>query len=91
MSVVEDFRNVLQDFLAPELRSMHAGIEAVDAKLGSLEKVMEARFKATNDVMESRFREVHTNFDKVFILIDGLKSALDLERRMERLETQKPN
>ena len=36
MSVVDDFRKVLQDFLAPELR-------AISARLDAIEKVAEAR------------------------------------------------
>ncbi len=38
MGAIEDFRKVLQDFLAPELR-------AVNARLDAMEKVMEAQHR----------------------------------------------
>jgi len=47
MSMVEDVRQVLQDFIAHELR-------AISARLDAIEKVMEARFKE----VDSRFNEV---------------------------------
>jgi hypothetical protein len=77
MSVIEDTRKVLQDFLAPELRSIHSKLDAVHELLGAQEKVMEARFHELTVLIQV------TN-DR----IDGLKSALDLERRMERLENR---
>jgi tetrahydromethanopterin S-methyltransferase subunit G len=45
MSVAEDMRKVLQDFLAPELRSVHARLDAMDEKLEAHAKVTEARFQ----------------------------------------------
>lgn len=54
MSVIEDFRKVLQDFLAPELRSVHSEIKATNA-------IMEAKFGE----VESRIFPLH---DKMQIL-----------------------
>ena len=58
MSVVEDLRQVLQDFLAPELRAVAAKFDAVDSKfallssrIDSLESKMNTRF----DAMDSKF------------------------------------
>jgi len=62
MSVVEDVRQVIQDFLAPELRAMTARLDSfekimdarfatVDAKFLALEQKLEFRFEAT----EARF------------------------------------
>lgn len=44
MSVIDDFRKVIQDFLAPELRSIHAELKATH-------DIMEARFKALDEKM----------------------------------------
>ncbi len=43
MSVVEDMRKVLPDFLAPELRAVHAGFKAVDARLDAIEVKLDSR------------------------------------------------
>lgn len=53
MSVVEDVRQVLQDFLAPELR-------AVAVRIDALEKVMNARFEANDVKLESIQKEIQT-------------------------------
>lgn len=53
MSVVEDVRQVLQDFLAPELR-------AVAVRIDALEKVMNARFEANDVRLESIQKEIQT-------------------------------
>jgi len=66
MSMVEDVRQVLQDFLAPELR-------AISARLDAIEKVMEARFKE----VDSRFKEVDSRFNEVTIRIQALQETVD--------------
>jgi hypothetical protein len=35
MSVVQDVRQVIQDFLAPELREIHARLDALEKKVDS--------------------------------------------------------
>lgn len=43
MGVIDDFRKVLQDFLAPELRAIAAQFNAIDSRLNAQEKIAEAR------------------------------------------------
>lgn len=50
MSVVEDVRNVLQDFLAPEIRSINARLDALEKKVDANEVRAESRH---NEVMVS--------------------------------------
>jgi hypothetical protein len=69
---VEEVRKVLQDFPAPELRSMNAEI------------------KASREIMEARFREVEALIEAPNDRNDGLKSSLELDRRVERLESRHP-
>ncbi len=45
MSVADDLRKVLQDFLAPELRAMNARLDAVDSRLEAIEKVIAAQHR----------------------------------------------
>jgi predicted nuclease with TOPRIM domain len=61
MSMVEDVRQVIQDFLAPELRAMSVRFDA-------LEKIMEARFKEMDsrfEEMDSRFKEIDSRFKEI--------------------------
>lgn len=66
MSVVEDVRQAIQDFLAPELR-------AIAARLDAIEKVMEARFKE----VDSRFKEVDSRFNEVSVRLQSLQETVD--------------
>jgi len=77
MSVVEDMRKVLQDFLAPELRALTAGMDAAD-------KIAEARYQEIKANAEARHQEVMTR-------LEGLKSSLELDKRVERLESRQPH
>jgi len=53
MGVVEDVRQVLQDFLTSELRALTARIDALD-------KVMSARSEATDVKLESIQKDIQT-------------------------------
>jgi predicted nucleic acid-binding Zn-ribbon protein len=95
MSVVEDMRKVLQDFLAPELRSVHARLDAMDEKLEAHAKVTEARFQEVygridnlKTSIETRIDATNNRIDVTNDRIDNLKTSLDLDKRVERLETR---
>jgi chorismate mutase len=77
MSVVEDVRKVLQDFLAPELRALTARMDAAD-------KIAEARYQEVKANAEARHQEIMTR-------LEGLKSSLELDKRVERLEGRQPH
>jgi hypothetical protein len=46
MSVIEDVRQVLQDFLAPELREIRGQFSAIDKRLDAMEEVNRVRFES---------------------------------------------
>ena len=66
MSVVEGVRQVIQDFLAPELRALVTRIDA-------LEKVMNAKF----DAMETKFEAFDTKFTAQDSKIDSLRARME--------------
>lgn len=69
MSIVEDVRQVLQDFLAPELRTLNAkvdtlttrveaiesGLESINTRLSALETSSKIRFETLEITTQSRF------------------------------------
>ncbi len=52
MSVVEDVRQVLQDFLAPELRGIRGQLTSLDKRLDTIEELNRVRFEATVQRLE---------------------------------------
>lgn len=74
MSVVEDVRNVLQDFLTPELRELKARIEAVEQQGHRLDSTMQEQFQQ----VERRAQQRHE--DMIFVLRQGLEVRTLAER-----------
>jgi hypothetical protein len=88
MSTVDEVRKAIQDFLAPELRT-------ISARLDGLEKVMNVKFEAMDvklGALDERLTALDTKFEiKLEMLskqIQGINEKLDIERRLTRLETR---
>jgi hypothetical protein len=81
MSVIEDTRKVIQDFLAPELR-------AIAVRLDALEK----RFEESERRAESNERRAERRHDEVLTAIARMSEISDLRERLARLEaTDRPH
>jgi hypothetical protein len=52
MGVIEDVRQVLQDFLAPELREIRAQFSAIDKRLDAMEEMNRVRFESMTQRLE---------------------------------------
>jgi hypothetical protein len=73
MGVVEDVRQIIQDFLAPELRAIIARLDAQD-------KVADARYKEQQLIADARQKETDSRFnalDSRFHALDSRFNALD--------------
>jgi hypothetical protein len=77
MSVVEDVRQVIQDFLAPELR-------AVTARLDALEKVMDARFNS----VDAKFDSLRTQIQGINHKLDIDRRLMVLESKQQESASQ---
>jgi hypothetical protein len=51
MSTVEDLRTVLQDFLAPELRTITARLDGIDQRFGALRSELGAKLETMDTKM----------------------------------------
>jgi hypothetical protein len=70
MSVIEDTRKVMQDFLAPELRAISARLDALELRFG---------------VVDKRFDGVDHRFERIDQKLDGVERKFDdVERRAEK-------
>ena len=79
MSVVEDIRNTLQDFLTPELRELKARIDAVEQQVQKLEGSMQDQFQQ----VERRAQQRHE--DMMFVLRQGME-VRSLAERLAAIE-----
>ncbi|MGB8772180.1 MAG: hypothetical protein WCC92_21410 [Candidatus Korobacteraceae bacterium] len=59
MSIVDDLRKVLEDFLAPASRAITAQLSAIDSRLNAQDKIAEARH---NEVLV-RIDSLKTSFE----------------------------
>ena len=92
MSVIEDTRKLLQDFLASELREL-------TARVGALEARMDARFDAQEKSVDGRFKGIDARFDaserlaserhsQVMQAIGRLADVYELGERITRIEAR---
>jgi hypothetical protein len=65
MSVIEDTRKLIQDFLAPELREIAARIDALEARFGIQDKRIAERFDTQEKYINARFSAVDQRFSAV--------------------------
>jgi tellurite resistance protein len=83
MSVIEDIRQVLQDFISPELRALSGKVENPEKRLDTFERSVETRSTNQDKLAEARHNEIMANFET-------MKINLQLNSRLERLEAQQP-
>ena len=90
MSVVEDVRQVLQDFVAPELRELRAEIRTVDQKLDliskSLDEKIEMVAKGLNEKIDHLAVLMEHNHRDVTMNIQSLQNYSHLAQRVANLE-----
>ena len=85
MSVVEDVRNALQDFLSPEIRELKVRIEAVERKVDDLKGSMHEQFRQVQD----QFQQVQDQFQQAERRSEHRQQSIEeqfqqVERRAER-------
>jgi tetrahydromethanopterin S-methyltransferase subunit G len=81
MSVVEDVRQVLQDFIAPELRAVNTRLDAIESKFDTRFTAIDQRFDDMRTIMK-------THFDSLGKDVAQVKEMLDIDRRLTRLESK---
>ncbi len=64
-SIVEGFRQVVQDLLVPELKALQVRMENLEAELKEHRKQTAEQFAALRKEMEERFAKVDERFAKV--------------------------
>ena len=90
MGVVEDIRQVIQDLVAPQLKSLDARMSALDAGMTSIEASITQRFASSEAVANARHDALTAQIAQLATIVATNHSAilqkLDLEKRIDRVE-----
>jgi phage shock protein A len=84
MSVIEDSRNVVQDFLAPELRSISVRLDALEKRFDAVDRKLDGVDREFDEV-ERRAEKRH---DELLAAILRIGEVNSLRERLARLGAQ---
>jgi hypothetical protein len=74
--MLEDVRQIFQDFLAPELRAIAASLDAIDKRFEGTDSC----FVAAEKIAEARHREIMTRFEMVHDQIGNVNQKIAIPR-----------
>lgn len=78
MSVVEDVRQVLQDFLAPELREIRARLDSIDKRLDGQDKRLDTVENANG-----------VRYQAIVQRLEQIQQSFAFDKRISSLEADK--
>jgi len=89
MGVVEDVRQVLQDFLAPELREARAHRESVERRFDILEKGYDVRYQALVQRLDAIENANAVRYQAVIQRLEQIQQSFAFDKRISNLEAEK--
>jgi hypothetical protein len=93
--VVQSVRQLLQDFIAPELRELKGDVKQLDAKIDheskSLKAKLDSDFKRLEEKMDSGFTQMRTLLDNAYLRaeLEATRDISNLRERITRLEVER--
>jgi hypothetical protein len=100
--VVQSVRQLLQDFIAPELRELKSDVKQLDNKLDLETKSIKVKidsetsqlrsdFKRLEDKMDSGFTQMRTLLDNAYLRseLEATRDISNLRERVTRLEAER--
>jgi len=88
MSVVEDVRTVVQDFLAPELRELKARVEALEKRMDDRFEHVERSFEHVERSFGLMERSAQARHEQVMLAIQQMTDYTTLAQRVARLKSK---
>jgi hypothetical protein len=88
MGVIEETRQLIQDFLAPELRSIAARLDALESRMDERFKSVEERFKLQDWRMSSAEQLASDRHAQVMQALARLADVYELKERVARIEAR---
>lgn len=97
---VEDVRQVLQDFLAPELREIRTRLDAMDRRLDIVESANDVRYHALTQRVESVSQSLSQRLDSIenangvryqaiVQRLEQIQQSFAFDKRISTLEAEK--
>jgi flagellar capping protein FliD len=85
MGVVEETRQVIQDFLAPELRELRGVLTSIDKRLDSVDKRLDSQDKRLDAIEEAN----RARFESIAQRLDQIQQSFAFDKRISNLEGKK--
>lgn len=86
MGAVEDLRKLLQDVISPDLKAIEAQVHALDKSIAQQVNALDRKIDLTRDLL---LAELKTMATIVAANHATLTHALDIDRRLERIENDR--
>ncbi len=86
MSAIDDIRNVLQDFLTPELRELRVRIDAVDHQVEGLRGSMQELRGSMQEQFQQAERRAEKRHEDMMFLIRQGQEVRSLAERLAAVE-----
>jgi len=94
MSVIEDVRKVVQDLVAPELKSLSVKLDGFERESKLRDENLANDAKVRGELTQLKLDALATNIDGVTAKMDfqyaSIMNALNLDKRVETLKRDKP-
>jgi len=88
MGFIEEGRQLIQDFVTPEIRSLDARLTAVEKRLESLEVKTDKRFDSVDRRFDSLESKIERNHDQVLETLHRMGNYSHVLERLARLESK---
>jgi tetrahydromethanopterin S-methyltransferase subunit G len=88
MGLIEEGRQLIQDFVAPEIRALEVRIDAVEKKIDSLEARMEKRFDAVDREFDSMDGKMDRNQSQIMDSLHRMENYHQLAERIAKIESK---
>jgi hypothetical protein len=94
MSAIDDVRKVIQDLVAPQLKSLHVELKRVDETSKLRDEALSAKIDALSDRTDVKFEALSEKMDLKFDLVmarmeanqAALLYAASIDKRLEAIE-----
>jgi tetrahydromethanopterin S-methyltransferase subunit G len=91
MGLIEEGRQLIQDFVAPEIRALEVRIDTVEKKIESLEAKMEKRFDAVERRFDGLDAKMERNQTQIMDTLHRMENYHQLAERVAKIESKMQN
>jgi tetrahydromethanopterin S-methyltransferase subunit G len=91
MGFIEEGRQLLQDFVTPEIRAIEVRLDAVEKQVAALDAKMDKRFDAADKRFDSLEAKMERNQAQVIDEIRRMENYAAMMERLARLESKLQN